>query len=555
LDGIPLAIELAAARVRSLTVHEIDARLDDRLALLTGGARTQPRHQTLRAAMDWSWGLLTETQRTVLRRLSIFPAGWTLEAAEAVCQQDGVTETEDDPALCQASLPRLRVLDVVSALVDRSQVVFEPEKENGRYRLLETVRQYARERLQTPEGDAVASRHAAFYFELAEGWESRYGKTMGLRVLEAEYANLRGALDWCLRQAHWGARAVNAAEGVHALWADCRHPADGRAWWTKALAQKGWVPDALLPKAQRCAGELAFRCRDWEPARSLFQSAADIARASGETKELARATIHLGILERMQYDLGSAGASGAERGLAVAQRLLEEGLALSRAAGCERCTAEAMLELAWVLESRGDLCQAQAHAEEATALYRKQGNSLGTARALHTTGVVLRVRGERSRARMLFEESLALSAALGDRLFESWTLSDLARLAREDGRTVDARRLLEASVELRRAIDDRVGVAGGLSELAFLALDEEDPGRARPLLEESLALRRQHGDRIGAARMLVYLGRAARDEGRVADALAHYEEALRLGRELGHAWVCGSSLKGMGLAKDAMRVP
>jgi hypothetical protein len=110
-------------------------------------------------------------------------------------------------------------------------------------------------------------------------------------------------------------------------------------------------------------------------------------------------------------------------------------------------------------------------------------------------------------------------------------------------------------VELRRAIDDRVGVAGGLSELAFLALDEEDPGRARPLLEESLALRRQHGDRIGAARMLVYLGRVARDEGRVADALAHYEEALRLGRELGHAWVCGSSLKGMGLAKDAMRVP
>jgi predicted ATPase/DNA-binding SARP family transcriptional activator len=604
LDGLPLAIELAAARVAVLTVPEIAARLAEpqgaSLRLLASEGRGMPpRQQTLRRTLDWSYTLLSEPEQAVLRRLSVFPAGFTLEAVEAVVSgQWSVVSGEGVQAFGRSGVqgpeggqgpgvggqgeqgtpnpqsaipnPQLDVLDLLSRLAAKSLVVVEyphpptpqhlntptpqhlnartPERPTStRYRLLETIREYAGERLvEAGEAGMAGERHADFFLSRITGWKDSYDEAW-FKFLERDYPNVRAALEWSLAapDSRCAGPAVHAAWAIQSFWFYRGYQAEGRAWWERALARQDWLPPGLRATVLRLAGDLVLcgvsSAADYAVAGAFFEAAAADARQHGDMAALAAALGSLGRAARLQGHLVEACS------------LCEEGLVLARAAGDESfLLCSLLLELGWTAAELGDGQQALACAEESLAIYRGLNDLPGTATALHLAGIVLAEQlGDLTQARSRLEECLALRRRLGSPQAIAWSLADLGNLARQEGNLAEARALYQESLALRGELGDRVGVAGVLSELAFVALDEGDAAAARPLLEESLALRRQLGELPGVARMLLYLGKVARWQGNLPAARRLYEESLALGRELKHAWVIPSALLGLGLVHTA----
>jgi len=302
LDGIPLALELAAARLRVLSAEEIAGRLDDRFGLLTGGSRTaRPRQQTLRAALDWSHDLLSEPERVLLRRLAPFAGGWTLEAAEAVC---GAGEpSEDEPGRAQD------VFGPLAQLVDKSLVVAEEQAGVTRYRLLETMRQYAAEKLEAAgEAAAARGRHLDWYLRQAERTApglQRPEHHLWLARLEVEHENLRAALGW--------AEATEAVEpwlrlagALVRYWETHGDFSEGRRWLEGALQRAPEGPSALRANALAGAGILAYRQGNYATAEACSRESLAIARARGDTAACAGLLNLLGMIAGEQEDYDTA---------------------------------------------------------------------------------------------------------------------------------------------------------------------------------------------------------------------------------------------------------
>ena len=291
LDGIPLAIELAAARAKILPIPEIDARLDDRFRLLTRGSRTAlPRHQTLRASIDWSYDLLAEKERILLRRLSVFAGGWTLAAAEAVtCGAAG-------GACSGAGIEAWEVLELQGQLVDKSLVVAAEQGEEVRYRLLETIRQYARGRLQeTGEGEAVSDRHGQFCLELAEAAhaDAKEGRRAeAFERLEPEHDNMRAALQWS--QGREADRTLRLAGALGAFWFERGYWNEGRSWLEGTLAGTPPAePTEGRAWALALAGRFAANRHDFTAARNRLEESIAQSRLLGDTPGLVEALVHL----------------------------------------------------------------------------------------------------------------------------------------------------------------------------------------------------------------------------------------------------------------------
>jgi predicted ATPase len=332
LDGIPLALELAAARLSGLGLAELAARLDQRFRLLTGGSRTVlPRQQTLRATVAWSYDLLTPPEQALFARLAVFAGGWSLEAAEAVGAGDPIAVEE--------------VLDLLARLVDKSLVLAEELEDGGmRYRLLEALRQYGQERLAAAAETApVRRRHAAYYLELAE----RFAQVIAgpehqrwLDRLEREFENLRAALTLCLEAGEpaqgpdavpAGESALRLAIALHAFWRDHDHRREGLAWLERALAQGAAAPVALRVSASRSAGVLAPAMND------------DLARTRAFLAESVALCLTLGDPRHLSLSLATSGWALASSGHeAEAAAALDESLALARTAGESHCIAHAL---------------------------------------------------------------------------------------------------------------------------------------------------------------------------------------------------------------------
>ena len=296
LDGIPLAIELAAARVRSLSAEEINRRLDQRFRLLTGGARNVlPRQQTLRALIDWSYDLLTGAEKALLCRLSVFVGGWTLSAAEAVCAGEPVKDWE--------------VLDLLTALVDKSLVAAERWGNGTRYRLLETVRQYGGDRLrESGESEAVSGRVAAYFLALAEEAEPQMRgpeQEVWLSRLETEHDNLRASLSWVEGQGDGGEDGLRLAGALSRFWGIRGHSTEGRQWLRRALARtkRGDVEEesaregagsASRAVALTGAGNLARNQGDYAEAQTLYEEALTLNGQLGDRQGIANTLNNLG---------------------------------------------------------------------------------------------------------------------------------------------------------------------------------------------------------------------------------------------------------------------
>ena len=431
LEGMPLAVELAAARVRSLSVEQISRRLEDSLKLLTGDSRTAaPRQRTLRGTLDWSHDLLSTEERVLFRRLSAFAGGWTLEAAEEVQGMSEEIGEGDD------------VLEPLSNLVDKSLVVAEVRAgEVRRYRLLEPVRQYAMERLETSgEADAFLRRHAALFLALAE--EAEPG-LMGAKQqpwaerLEAEHDNLRAALSWTLEREP--GMALRLAGKLARFWERRCRFLEGSGWLEAALRQGGRADAATRAKLLSEAGTFAWHRADYDRAITLHGEALGLYREVGDDGGAAFALLCLGA----QY---LDGKGDHER----AAPFLEEALAVSRRSGDKLSTAGTLHNLAEVERQRGNYERAKTLGMQGIALAREIEDRWQLAIVVGWVGLLMVWSGdEHDLAEGFLKESLALNRELGNWAYGAYCLEGFAGLAGARRQGARASRLWGAAEALR----------------------------------------------------------------------------------------------------------
>ena len=528
LDGIPLAIELAAARLASLSVDAIAARLDSRFRLLTGGTRTAlSRHQTLRAAMEWSYDLLSEPERALLRRLSVFAGGFTLEAAQAL----GATDRADEMA----------VLELLGRLVDKSMVQLERPTGAARYRLLETVRDFVRDKLvEAQEADSARRAHAVFFLGFAEraAPELRGPRQASwLDRLEAEHDNLRAALEWSLSQEH-DETGLRLAAALAGYWHGRGYLSEGREWLERAQ-QHGGEERAAFPKALEGAARLAFAQDDFERAVTIMEKAVPLARAGDDPQILMLSLAWLGHAVWHQGDR--------PRGVA----LCVESEALCRSAGSGWAAAVTLAEVATVALHEDDPERAIRLLEESLALFRAAGDTAGIAQCLHQLGVQATNQGDYAKAASFMQEALELQRHLGRKPAAAASLIRLGRIALLRGQYREAIALLEAGAALQDELGKTWDVPYRKASLGLAVLAAGDLARAAALFEESLAVRSRGGYRgsymAGSADALLGLGIVARYREDYSRARQLLEDSLKSFRAAGDAEGGSAALYQLGL--------
>jgi predicted ATPase/DNA-binding XRE family transcriptional regulator len=404
--GIPLGLELAAARTRAMTIEQLADRLERDVGILSGTDRAAlPRHQTLRATIDWSHDSLAEEEQIVLRRLSVFASGWTLDTAEEV--------------VSDARVERADILPLVAQLVDKSMVQVDAHERIARYRLLEPIRQYALERLDTSgEADTFHARHSTAMLQLARtGNVDGYGTEEVVRLdrLETELGNLRAALSWALEH-HDHEVALRASAGLFRFWERRGHFQEGCAWLEQALAAASDVPAQFRGRALNALAFLYWRGGNAERARAVAEQALALNRLAGRTVDVAWALGNLGMIAYLRH----------EHELAVAR--LEESVRLAREAGHGLLLSVALTFVGrtrmWVNGPHDPL--AAAALEEALALAEGADSLYARCHALATLGDLLWGTGEAKRAVPLWRHALAVGAQLADRRAMAGCLERLA---------------------------------------------------------------------------------------------------------------------------------
>ncbi len=491
LDGLPLAIELAAARLKLLSPQALLARLDQPLSILTGGARDVPaRQQTLRNTIEWSYQLLPAGEQRLFRCLSVFVSGCSLQAAEAVCAGPG------DGAG--------RVLDGVASLVDKSLLQRVKQTEEGseeqedqRLLMLETIREYGLETLEASgEGLATRQAHADYFLHLAEEAEPALkGPRLvaWLERLEREHDNLRAALQWAVKS---GSAEVALRLGIalERFWVVRGQRNEGLAFLQRALAASAGVATPIRAKALLAAARLAFNQSNYEQGEGLAQ----------------------------------------------------EGLALFRGLGDRRGIALSLNRLGVAAWRRGDFRAARVLLEEDLALFRELGDRDRVAWSLFMHGLLDSKQGEYTRACTRFEQSLALFRELGNKRGIAASLTQLAgTLFVSQGKQDMIYPLLEQGLSLDREVGDKEGMAVASLLLGWVALKQGDEATARSRAEESLTLYRQMEHREGVAEALCMLGKVEAVRGDHAFARTLYEESLAMAQEIGDRELITCGLEGL----------
>ncbi|MCC6499979.1 MAG: tetratricopeptide repeat protein [Anaerolineales bacterium] len=511
LDGIPLALELAAARVKALDVEEVAARLDDRFRLLTGGARTAlPRQQTLRAMIDWSYNLLAGDEKKLFRRLAVFVGGWTLEAAEQIC----------------AGEDALDVIDLLARLVDKSLVALDESSSRARYRMLETTRQYARETLlNAGETAAFRNRHLDYFLQYAEtGKVEMRGRKQAawLAQLETEHDNLRAALEWS--QDNAPERGLRIAAALTDFWDTRGYLNEARRWLDKTLqATAILAPTPARVDAMMGAMAFAIRQSELDVSKKILEEALALARTIDYKAGIARGLTARGVVtEFFDGDLTGAEALYNEAltfyreagdnlaigqalgplascalkryDFAKAESLYGQSLSLFRAAENEREIAGALGNLAEVALSRHNYAQAEESARESYALYHSLADKHGVATALRSLSIALHNRGQLEAARSASEESAGIFRELGDRGCLILTLTELARQIHHQGDVDHAAVFIREARLLLNQVGQEVISAGTFDVYGRVALAQGDHAEACKQFADGLRFQQKARD-------------------------------------------------------------
>jgi non-specific serine/threonine protein kinase len=545
LDGLPLAIELAASRARSMPLDQIESRLDDRFRLLTGGSRAAlPRQRTLKALIDWSYDLLTEEEKALLNRLSVFAGGWTLAAAEALCGEASNLTTEDTEghrgtASLQHPTPNTQhpamVLDLLTSLVDKSLVIYDEREGRARYQLLETVRQYARDRLlESRESDAVRVRHLDYFLAFAEqGRPKLEGQEQAewFHRFDEEHDNLRAALQ-CSLHTSTALLTLRLCGLLDRFWWTRGHFSEGREWCERALGAVG-AQDRTKERANTLhgLGNLAERQRDYATARTSFAQSCDIHREIGGRREMGAALHGMGTVAMRQHDY------------AAARAYYEESLAISREMENRSNLGATLCNLGIVAKNQGDYAAAQAYYEESAVLFREIGHRQYLAAALMGLGRLADTRNDYCSARAHYEESLNIFQEMGDRWGMAAVLDLLGGAVHKQGDPAAARANFAESLDIYRELGEQGGTASVLHSLGRVSLDEGGHAAARAYFEQSLVIFREIGDRLCVANNLFGLGRVAKALGDRVLAWTYHQESLVLYQEIGDPSVMTISLE------------
>ncbi|MCS7087810.1 MAG: helix-turn-helix domain-containing protein [Thermoflexales bacterium] len=499
LDGLPLAIELAASRVRAMTISQIAERLADRFRLLSGGTRPSlPHHQTLRTLIDWSYDLLSEPERMLLRRLGVFVGGWTLEAAEFVCadptQEEAAPQEAQDTA-AHASLPPSRVLELLLQLVNKSLVSARDEDGQPRYYLSNTLRQYALERLaEAGEDQMLRTRHTRYYFDLADRILPFLGTSQQkawLLQFEREKGNFRAALNWVadghereMLERHWN--------GLHAFWARRGYWAEGFKWLS-FLAEHTPLP-ALRAEAMFGAGFFAWRIGNYERAYTLARIGSDIAKRLSDARLLALFSLLNGILSlpcdeaRVHLEEGLriaqqaglyAEAAGIlawlakharvhEEDLNAAERFCHAGIRLAQMANDRYREIQCTGELGLVFMAREDYATARTHIERCVHFMREMGDSAGLADWIMPLSQIAFRQGDFETVRALVREGISLQQRFSSGELLPHFLMIAGALAQRAGQLTTAVHLLSQAAKLR----DRLTLHNQLEPLRYKEVRE-----------------------------------------------------------------------------------
>ncbi|MGI8553422.1 MAG: ATP-binding protein, partial [Dehalococcoidia bacterium] len=519
LDGLPLALELAAARISVLSVQQIAEGLNDRFRLLVGRSRPAvARHQTLRAAIDWSYVLLSDAEQHLFCHLSVFAGGFDLAAAEVVGdrgqgtgnrgqgREDGGQGTGVCPSLSAdrrptsvaaidtSSPPASRVphptpvrhptpdtrhpstssvLDLLQHLIEKSLVLVEETQGAARYRLLETVREYAREQLAVSgESEPARHRHAEHYLTLAEQAEPHLidaTQMHWLRRLEEDHGNLRTALAWFDGQ-HAAEPYVQLSVALWRFWHLQERLSEASGWLATALTYRQRIAPTLEAKVLGTAGMLAKELADYGRARILLEEGLALLRQLGDRPGIAAALSNLAGVAYEQSDFGRA------------RDLYEESLALSREAGDRLRISSGLRDLGYVAHIQGDRSGARAFYEEGLALCREQGDAVTTTDFKNALGLLAFENDDNAAARAMFEANLTTCEALGYQYGVGLAHVNLAQVARRTGDFRDAHAHLCAVMRIAAAAGTPRGTSQQINFLATLAMDRGQPLRAARLM-------------------------------------------------------------------------
>jgi non-specific serine/threonine protein kinase len=476
LDGLPLAIELAAAWVRVLDMDQILERLGNTFELLVGGSRSAPgRQQTMRAALDWSYGLLSEAERAVFQRLAVFVGGWSLHAAEHVCS--GGTVDQHD------------VLAALTRLVDASLVQVEEHEQHLRYRLLEPVRQYAHSCLRAAgELEAIRRQHAAFFLSYAERCETdaNYGgpgRQAAFAALERELDNLRATLQWCLEHGY-AEKGIFLGRALWTYWVIRGLLAEGRTWMSQLAA----LPDAAKAPAVRAVAQaieatIAWRQGDYAVAKALLVRVLQL---------LPQAQVHA---PRLVHSVPSDLASIAQRegDYAIARMHFEEALAAARATGLRVDEALSLQSLGGHALLEGDYPRAHALCEESLAIARAAGDAWAMGAPPRVLGWLSFLQGDVAVSLELLEEALDASRRVGDRRRLALTLDFLALVATATGQFSKAGAAFNESLQLQEDVGNRADLGDSLEGIAALAAAQRQPTLALQLAGAAAGIRDRSG--------------------------------------------------------------
>jgi predicted ATPase len=506
LEGMPLALELAAARAQMLTPSQMLTQLEARFDFLVSRRRDiPPRHRSLRAAMAWSYELLSPDLRRFFARLSVFKGRWTLEAAEAVCRDFEPqinadehrlkTDTGERPDarpphprpsafICGSTVGRAAALDYLTELRERSLILVIEGDEEMAYRMLETLREYAAEQLDPAEQAALRRRHAEFYLALAEeAGKHLHGPQQGewLDHLEADHDNFRAALAWSRDDTGARETGLRLTGLLHFFWYVRNHVSEGRRWLTE-----------LLP-------------------------------ASAEAEPTAALASAL---------YGAAGLAAAQGDLTAAAWHYSQCLEIRRELGDQQGIADTLCQWGYVADRMGDRMAARSLFAQSEVIYRAIGDKGGLAHALKCIGAAALTEGELDRARVLFEESVGLYRELQNARGLAMMLGEMAHLALLQAEYERASVLLREHIELSRQLKDTGHIALALRNLAYAVRNEGDQPGAQALFEESLALWRDLGEKHQIAEILIQIGSLQWLQGQAAAARQSFERGLTVLREV-----------------------
>ena len=469
LDGIPLAIELAAARTRMLSLEQILARLDDRFRLLTGGSRTAlPRQQTLQALVEWSHDLLSISEKILFRRLSVFAGGWTLEAAEAICKGGEINHGD--------------ILDLLTRLMDKSLILAEPCGEGMRHRMLETILEYAQGQVQASgELEELQRHHMGFYARLVQN--SLKGLTgpdpsTWLKLLNAEKDNLYKALDWAIQcNEQDGDVAGRMAGDLWMWWMERGMLSEGRQWYQKVLEK---FQKRGSPRAKALMGMATLTWTQGgtlEVSKSLDESLAILRDLENpDLPDLAQATHIQG---HIALDKGN---------YPEASQAFQESLELYRKLDDPYWVGTLNSDLGVVAYHLGDYPSARQYQEESLALFQKDGNIEIISQTLHRIGELARLEGDYGRAEECYETCLHNYQELWMKLEIASNLHKLGYIAQHNGDFQKARTRFQESLSIQREVGNKQGIAECLAGLAGLAAAEGQPVRALRLFGAAQAV-------------------------------------------------------------------